>query len=183
MRPRGRIYPNDYRCLESSAGGDGGIRTLDRALQPYNGLANRRLQPLGHVSRAKKRGATYARRLTPLQAPVVRALALIERGWRPSDDGYGPKKALRLRMSTRDRRQRSPRHSRASRQTSALRVAVETFIRGKSPTSPIPTVDASSPLAQMGDPPRASCGRLLAKKLALPARAERAFIFSDTRKG
>src|SRR5215467_11036984 len=31
-------------------GGDGGIRTLDRALQPYNGLANRRLQPLGHVS-------------------------------------------------------------------------------------------------------------------------------------
>jgi hypothetical protein len=32
------------------AGGDGGIRTLDRALQPYNGLANRRLQPLGHVS-------------------------------------------------------------------------------------------------------------------------------------
>ena len=27
-----------------------GIRTLDRALQPYNGLANRRLQPLGHSS-------------------------------------------------------------------------------------------------------------------------------------
>ena len=34
----------------NSAGGDGGIRTLDRALQPYNGLANRRLQPLGHIS-------------------------------------------------------------------------------------------------------------------------------------
>ena len=31
-------------------GGAGGIRTLDRALQPYNGLANRRLQPLGHIS-------------------------------------------------------------------------------------------------------------------------------------
>ena len=31
-------------------GGAGGIRTLDRALQPYNGLANRRLQPLGHDS-------------------------------------------------------------------------------------------------------------------------------------
>jgi hypothetical protein len=30
--------------------GAGGIRTLDRALQPYNGLANRRLQPLGHSS-------------------------------------------------------------------------------------------------------------------------------------
>jgi hypothetical protein len=32
------------------SGGAGGIRTLDRALQPYNGLANRRLQPLGHSS-------------------------------------------------------------------------------------------------------------------------------------
>ncbi len=30
--------------------GDGGIRTLDTGLTPYNGLANRRLQPLGHVS-------------------------------------------------------------------------------------------------------------------------------------
>jgi hypothetical protein len=36
------------------AGGDGGIRTLDRALQPYNGLANRRLQPLGHISAARR---------------------------------------------------------------------------------------------------------------------------------
>ena len=35
-------------------GGDGGIRTLDRALQPYNGLANRRLQPLGHISAARR---------------------------------------------------------------------------------------------------------------------------------
>ena len=33
-----------------ASGGAGGIRTLDRALQPYNGLANRRLQPLGHSS-------------------------------------------------------------------------------------------------------------------------------------
>ena len=36
----------EFRCF----GGAGGIRTLDRALQPYNGLANRRLQPLGHSS-------------------------------------------------------------------------------------------------------------------------------------
>ena len=35
---------------KAKGGGAGGIRTLDRALQPYNGLANRRLQPLGHVS-------------------------------------------------------------------------------------------------------------------------------------
>ena len=43
-----------YRCLRAGhrakGGGAGGIRTLDRALQPYNGLANRRLQPLGHSS-------------------------------------------------------------------------------------------------------------------------------------
>jgi hypothetical protein len=37
-------------CLKQYSGGAGGIRTLDRALQPYNGLANRRLQPLGHSS-------------------------------------------------------------------------------------------------------------------------------------
>ena len=37
-------------AVDISAGGDGGIRTLDRPLQAYNGLANRRLQPLGHVS-------------------------------------------------------------------------------------------------------------------------------------
>src|SRR5438270_10607420 len=32
------------------SGGEGGIRTLDRVVRPYNGLANRRLQPLGHLS-------------------------------------------------------------------------------------------------------------------------------------
>ena len=30
--------------------GGGGIRTLDTGFHPYNGLANRRLQPLGHPS-------------------------------------------------------------------------------------------------------------------------------------
>lgn len=34
--------------FESS--GEGGIRTPDTDLNPYNGLANRRLQPLGHLS-------------------------------------------------------------------------------------------------------------------------------------
>jgi hypothetical protein len=38
------------RSASRAGGGAGGIRTLDRALQPYNGLANRRLQPLGHSS-------------------------------------------------------------------------------------------------------------------------------------
>ena len=31
-------------------GGEAGIRTLGRGLSPYNGLANRRLQPLGHLT-------------------------------------------------------------------------------------------------------------------------------------
>jgi hypothetical protein len=33
-----------------SCGGEGGIRTPDTGFGPYNGLANRRLQPLGHLS-------------------------------------------------------------------------------------------------------------------------------------
>src|SRR5689334_11393061 len=33
--------------------GEGGIRTLDTGVNPYNGLANRRLQPLGHLSNCK----------------------------------------------------------------------------------------------------------------------------------
>src|SRR5271165_6790252 len=37
------------RGIENS-GGEGGIRTLDTGVSPYNGLANRRLQPLGHLS-------------------------------------------------------------------------------------------------------------------------------------
>jgi hypothetical protein len=42
-------YPS-LRAGQTLICGAGGIRTLDRALQPYNGLANRRLQPLGHSS-------------------------------------------------------------------------------------------------------------------------------------
>jgi hypothetical protein len=38
-----------------NAGGEGGIRTPDRGVSPYNGLANRRLQPLGHLSVNKHR--------------------------------------------------------------------------------------------------------------------------------
>src|ERR1700736_6837471 len=37
---------------EISYGGEGGIRTPGRSFSPYNGLANRRLQPLGHLSAA-----------------------------------------------------------------------------------------------------------------------------------
>src|SRR6267143_5180414 len=33
-----------------SFGGEGGIRTLDTGLSPYNALAGRHLRPLGHLS-------------------------------------------------------------------------------------------------------------------------------------
>src|SRR5271165_3490334 len=35
---------------DKTSGGEGGIRTPGRGVSPYNGLANRRLQPLGHLS-------------------------------------------------------------------------------------------------------------------------------------
>ena len=57
-------------------GGAGGIRTLDRALQPYNGLANRRLQPLGHSSvRADMPDAGPSRK--PGRCGAVRLRAII----------------------------------------------------------------------------------------------------------
>jgi hypothetical protein len=36
-------------CYEGS-GGEGGIRTLGTGVSPYNGLANRRIRPLCHLS-------------------------------------------------------------------------------------------------------------------------------------
>src|SRR6185436_20100621 len=50
-----------------ASGGAGGIRTLDRALQPYNGLANRRLQPLGHISISADMPDTSASRKRQIQ--------------------------------------------------------------------------------------------------------------------
>ena len=38
------------RRLREASGGEAGIRTLGRGLSPYNGLANRRLKPLGHLT-------------------------------------------------------------------------------------------------------------------------------------
>jgi hypothetical protein len=37
-------------AVREKSGGEGGIRTPGRSFGPYNGLANRRLQPLGHLS-------------------------------------------------------------------------------------------------------------------------------------
>ena len=38
------------QLLTRGSGGEAGIRTLGRGLCPFNGLANRRLQPLGHLT-------------------------------------------------------------------------------------------------------------------------------------
>src|SRR3954465_4519579 len=46
----GRRPRNGRALADESVYGERGIRTLDTGLTPYNGLANRRLQPLGHLS-------------------------------------------------------------------------------------------------------------------------------------
>src|SRR5208337_5697183 len=60
-------------------GGEGGIRTPGTGFSPYNGLANRRLQPLGHLS------GVYFQQLTtePSDAPVVKWWLDRREGWKP----------------------------------------------------------------------------------------------------
>ena len=50
-------------------GGEAGIRTLGRAFRPYNGLANRRLQPLGHLTAARKLSIYEIATYTPDDCP------------------------------------------------------------------------------------------------------------------
>src|SRR5690349_5868785 len=47
---RGEWGHRSWTRVGKEIGGEAGIRTLGRALRPYNGLANRRLQPLGHLT-------------------------------------------------------------------------------------------------------------------------------------
>jgi hypothetical protein len=78
LRPVGlrvACYPKPDRA---KGGGAGGIRTLDRALQPYNGLANRRLQPLGHSSVGADMpdaGASRKRQIQVTPGPFSDAIA------------------------------------------------------------------------------------------------------------
>jgi len=51
--------------------GEAGIRTRDKDLTPYNGLANRRLQPLGHLSGVTRK--VYPMRLMLSKPSVLRA--------------------------------------------------------------------------------------------------------------
>ena len=49
-RRRNREAAAGVANSSANTGGERGIRTLDTGVSPYNGLANRRLQPLGHLS-------------------------------------------------------------------------------------------------------------------------------------
>src|SRR5271165_1759058 len=58
---------NSRRWIElGESGGEGGIRTPGTGFGPYNGLANRRLQPLGHLS-----AANYLANCSADQAPAT----------------------------------------------------------------------------------------------------------------
>ena len=46
----GTVPEGEIKGWNNLTGGEAGIRTLDTAFRPYNGLANRRLQPLGHLT-------------------------------------------------------------------------------------------------------------------------------------
>ena len=87
-----------------NSGGDGGIRTPDKGLGPYNGLANRRLQPLGHVS---------ARGVSIVRAPA----GVNRRRWRSRDraagQGAGARRGRSRRRSAGGRRRRRAAAKRA----------------------------------------------------------------------
>jgi hypothetical protein len=59
--------------LKITESGERGIRTPGTGISPYNGLANRRLQPLGHLSRD-----LICRRIVPL------ACKCVKRDWNPA---------------------------------------------------------------------------------------------------
>jgi hypothetical protein len=47
-----KLDANGQPQYQQEKSGAGGIRTLGTVLRPYNGLANHRLQPLGHSSKS-----------------------------------------------------------------------------------------------------------------------------------
>ena len=51
-----RSKPRGDSGLQRLSGGEAGIRTLGRGYCPFNGLANRRLQPLGHLTAREESG-------------------------------------------------------------------------------------------------------------------------------
>ena len=76
-RPGGDGPPGSKTINESGGktGGEAGIRTLGRSLSPYNGLANRRLQPLGHLTATRnlsiRHASTYSEPVCPHSVPEI----------------------------------------------------------------------------------------------------------------
>ena len=68
------------RLLPRSPAGEGEIRTPDTGFSPYNGLANRRLRPLGHLSRS----ATYYLRIARISSPETHVRGQARGGRRAS---------------------------------------------------------------------------------------------------
>ena len=83
-------------------GGDAGIRTLDTALRPYNGLANRRLQPLGHVSGRTRRFERFSASLARLisNRRLTRAGAAVENVGNDIEEDIDPKARKQKRRET-----------------------------------------------------------------------------------
>src|SRR5436190_20279225 len=75
---RGRMTARRFlvKRTKSARCGETGIRTLDTGLTPYNGLANRRLQPLGHLSniRVQSRRCGVVAQLTARREQSSRAI-------------------------------------------------------------------------------------------------------------
>jgi hypothetical protein len=71
----GRVSEGKLNGWNNLTGGEAGIRTLDTGFSPYNGLANRRLRPLGHLTAARKLSinevATYTRAIVPMIVPEI----------------------------------------------------------------------------------------------------------------
>src|SRR6185503_13511560 len=63
------------RIRRAKVGGEAGIRTLGRSLSLYNGLANRRLRPLGHLTAQLQVYVTQALTRKPSMAKGTRRVA------------------------------------------------------------------------------------------------------------
>jgi hypothetical protein len=76
------------RSRNNLTGGEAGIRTLDTGVSPYNGLANRRLQPLGHLTAARnlsiRQALSYG---TTAKGQIVPEIVPAGSQNQPSDDG------------------------------------------------------------------------------------------------
>jgi hypothetical protein len=78
-------------------GGEAGIRTLGRTLRPYNGLANRRLQPLGHLTPVCKytaRSHLFGARSSCAKETVFQAAGIANIGWKSPDFAMTDLRAL-----------------------------------------------------------------------------------------